>query len=559
MEYLITEFNSWRTINEEIGPGRTKQTAGFGQKIVGIPIDDKSFKLKIINDLDVIDTAGKITDSGGTNIITWLLAQVKWKQYYTGLSDLVNNFLLYSVSVDNDRKQLITFTITPVASAPGLPKGTKFVRKEDLTAVVKDATASANILGAAEKAAKTAVDTKVGTPEADSPIKLDKPIAIKNIGTLSNTGQIYGLIDDVYVKLIGVSEISSLEFFPKVKLELKAGKLGENTIKLITGLIAGFNIRDKYGDLSEVINQAVVNKLYQVTQAGLTESKIFEGTIKIKDLNIEEFIKAVQDTSTVKEVPAANTSGIVIPKEGLKKSETAKGDSNIKKLQELISTKFKDKLKDSPLFQKFVGYGADGVYGPTTEKMIAGIKAGLKLSDKDGSIITQEFIDKIISTNVNESYIDLNYRLFEQFDMSAFTDTVKTYTPTKKSEEKSSNTTQDDKNTVSVWIAKESDTKIAKNASLQIDKLFKSTPDFWDEVKTWKDDDEVKANELWTNWFDKTINPEIEKLNDKDPNKQTLKNLKNRVTEAIFKQRTFSWTIIDSSNESIMYSCNGDI
>ena len=151
--YIISDFAKWQKLNEAEFPGRTKQTAGFGQKIVGIPVDETSFKIKIVNDLDVLDAAGKLTANGWTSLLTWIKAQPKWLPYYPGLNDLTKNFVIYAVNKDNDRKQLITFTVMARTSAPGLPATVQTVKQEELTALIKDASA-ANILADASKKAE---------------------------------------------------------------------------------------------------------------------------------------------------------------------------------------------------------------------------------------------------------------------------------------------------------------------------------------------------------------------------------------------------------------------
>ena len=111
--YIVTDFAKWKSINEAESPGRTKQTAGMGQRVVGIPIDASSFKIKIIRDLDVLDANGKLTANGFASIINWIKQQPKWLPYYPALGDLAKNILVYSVSKDNERKQVIVFAIQP--------------------------------------------------------------------------------------------------------------------------------------------------------------------------------------------------------------------------------------------------------------------------------------------------------------------------------------------------------------------------------------------------------------------------------------------------------------
>jgi hypothetical protein len=108
---------------------------------------------------------------------------------------------------------------------------------------------------------------------------------------------------------------------------------------------------------------------------------------------------------------ATGATGSVGPKLTSPLKKGAKGDE-VKAVQELIIKKMKNKLANVPEYDKFAKFGADGIFGGNTARLIPAIKAGLKLTDKS-SEITQELVDKL--AEVKESFI------FEQeFDMDAF-------------------------------------------------------------------------------------------------------------------------------------------
>jgi hypothetical protein len=65
-------------------------------------------------------------------------------------------------------------------------------------------------------------------------------------------------------------------------------------------------------------------------------------------------------------------------------------------------------------------------------------------------------------------------------------------------------------------------------------------------------DDEAGAIAKFAPWWTKNIQPAIDKLNDKDKNKQTLNNLRGDIIikmEGNTKNDTAKWTILDINNK----------
>lgn len=77
------------------------------------------------------------------------------------------------------------------------------------------------------------------------------------------------------------------------------------------------------------------------------------------------------------------------------------------KVQDKIIEMFKDKLEGkSAVFDKFMSYKGDGYFGPSTETVIKGLKAGFGLDDKTGNI-TKELINKLaLSTPVDKRTVE---------------------------------------------------------------------------------------------------------------------------------------------------------
>jgi hypothetical protein len=270
--YITNSFGDWVKVNEgffnsDNTPDRAKQTSGSTNRVVAIPIDKSSFKIKIIRDMDVLDDSGNLTSTGWTAILAWIKNQKNIISYYSGLNDMVNNFVTYSVGKDNARKQLITFTVMPRTAADKLPKDIQFINAGIINNYITDPTAAKSLLDANKKAA----DTQAGKEQT--------------------------LLDD------------------KSKTEVK---------------------------------------------------------------------------------PEAS---IVIPNGALKMSDVGlKPNEVVKKVQELIITKVGKALANSkvkPQYDAFMKYGADGKYGKNTKNIVKAIKQGFKMSEIDGTVITQEVVNNL--------------------------------------------------------------------------------------------------------------------------------------------------------------------
>lgn len=527
--YLITNYAKWQKLSESKSPGKTKQTAGMGQRVVGIPVNQQSFKIKLIGDLDVIDNTGKLTIPGWSGLLNWIKQQPKWLPYYPGLGDLKTNFVIYSINKDTNRKQLITFTIMPRTSAPGLPEATQIVKKEDLATVISDAAKAKELTAASTTAVNTQVDTK--TPAAQtSQIKLARSLTFEQLKGVSSNQPVFTAFKNAYLNMWKKPEFANLAVIPKLKSEIKTGKLGDAAVLLAKGVIAGFKLVDEYEDPIEVVDQQVVDKLAlfapQTTAQnssrkyflGLGATAVYEQSIvstqdepeasdtpanqdktttgQPAGFDLDAFISAVEQGAASSEQALGD---IKLPEGGFKKGSVAKGDSELKKFQQLVIDKFAKKLAGNALYKKFAKYGTDGSYGPTTEKMVAALKSALGCSDKDGKTITAELITKINTNKIDEGvYLGLNSRLVEQFDMGSFEETSKTYTaaPAKKATSKTKDTKKekDDTTTPSGGAQKASD--LLKKASEKVQAYYKDSNnfrDYKDKGFFGKNDDEDEA------------------------------------------------------------------
>lgn len=122
----------------------------------------------------------------------------------------------------------------------------------------------------------------------------------------------------------------------------------------------------------------------------------------------EEAVKKKEEEKAAKKI---ELSGDLDPE----KISGRRRNSEVAKFQKAVVNKFKDykPFEDFGLYQKFAGYGADGMFGNTTKSIVKSLKAGFGLED-DSDVITQELMDKIVFEPLNEN--DSNFKFLNGFD-----------------------------------------------------------------------------------------------------------------------------------------------
>lgn len=106
----------------------------------------------------------------------------------------------------------------------------------------------------------------------------------------------------------------------------------------------------------------------------------------------------------------------------LKKDEVKGKNEEIEKVQREFIRKFEKnpKIKDSEIYKKIKNAVESkkqgGFFGPTTEKIIKGLKAGFGMDDKT-SDITQDLIDKIYTEKIAEADGFRTIKGFSDFDL----------------------------------------------------------------------------------------------------------------------------------------------
>jgi len=450
----IVDFSAWKRIYEKTD---YKVKLSGGEKIKLFKIDQSSFKVKIVSDVDIIGADGKISPQNWNMLKSQYLMDTRITAAYPALKDLKNNIVIYSVdrgSGGADRVELFTFTVAPRTSAPGVDPTLEYIKREDIGTVVTDPKKATVLTQSAQAAESKPAEQKEVAPDKTEPavkpkcepgdtIKLKKPLSFDTIKTYSEESPIFSLVDSAYFQLKKNPRIAALPFMASLKSELKSGQLGDSAVLLFKGIIAGYNLKDKYDDPLENVSQEVIDKLQQMTAISerasskfLVSRRLFEKEIELADssetpsskggstsgpsgFNIDAFIKAVGGEAQAK--PA--TSDIKLPEGGLKRGVVPAKDPTLIKVQQLLIDKLSPVVGHLSEFKKFVSYGADGRYGPSTANAVKmaklGLKKFLKSPDTDGAVITQDLVDVLSTQKMTESYLDPFGRIYEQFDVSA--------------------------------------------------------------------------------------------------------------------------------------------
>ena len=558
---IILDYKSWGSVNEGLlwDVVEREPVNGTTHKVKVKYVDANNIKVKAVNDYDMVKQDGTIDPNLPAALVTFLKTHdgTDFAREYPQLQDITtfykDNFFTYNVKKESDRRQVVIFSLQKRADFKGVTPDTKLLSDVQATQAAQTPAAK-TILGASDTSLSQS--TAQAQAQPTGPVKLEQPVAIANLGALGADTPLFKMIDSTVAGLSianPFTDAKAKEILGKAADELSAKKIGDNASALIKGLMAGIGVNqftDKYGRKKDrtLINQFVVDKLATLTAAtatpattaqnsskfylGLDGRAIFEqeedtDTSKATkvtlpaDFKMDEFLKAIGGGATA----APTTGDIKVPDGGFVKGKVAKGDAELKKVQQLIIDKFAKKLANSPVYKKFAGFGADGAYGPTTEKLIAGLKAGFGLSDKSGSTITAELITKIQTEKIDESYLTLTGSLVEGFDMDAYSSTIKAY-----SAMPSSGGTQ-------------ASNKSAEGSTNNAQRISDALLDFWkgvsedrDEQKKMfakykgsLDDDETLAlTNAYIPWLQKNIDPYVAKLSGPD---------KEQITAAIDKTK----------------------
>lgn len=551
----ILDYMGWNTVNEGLlwDVVEREPVNGTNHKVKVKYVDANNIKVKAVNDYDMVKPDGTIDPNLPAAVVNFLKTHdgTDFAREYPQLQDInafyKDNFFTYNVKKENDRRQVVIFSLQKRANFKGITPETKVLSDAQATQAAQTPEGK-NVLNASDKS--LAQNTAQTQAQATGPVKLDQPVAIANLAALGADTPLFKMIDSTVAGLSLASpftDAKAKEVLSKAADELSAKKIGDNTTALIKGLMAGLGVSqftDKYGRKKDrtLINQYVADKLATLTAApaaapattaqnsskfylGLDGKAIFEqeedtDTSKAAkvtlpaDFKMDEFLKAIGGGAT-----APTTGDIKVPDGGFVKGKVTKDDAELKKVQQLIIDKFAKKLANSPTYKKFAGFGADGAYGPTTEKLIAGLKAGFGLADKSGSTITAELINKIQTEKIDESYLTITGSLFEAFDMDAYATTIKAYAP----QAKAGGTGGEAKPSTGAGE------KSAQQVSDILYNFWKGVHEDKDEQKkmfakykgTLDDDETLALTNAYLPWLQKNVDPLVAKLSGSDKEQLT--------------------------------------
>ena len=386
MSHIIQNFGYWKKVNEDDVPGRERESGGDNNKVVAIPVDKETLKLKIVNDADIIDGNGKLTIDGFKTLLDWIKSQGEIISYYTALNDLTNNVVIYSISKDNDRKQVVIFKIySKVAlkaqdpSAAGINSQVQYIRQDELTQALQGTILNTNAL------------KQIKNQQTSATLVLPFPAA-SIIG--STDAKAIAFIITAYNKIKKDPVIAASPIMPAVKAEVVANSLGKNTSLFIKGLNAGFGILD--AKFKEDIESDITKTLYdKITFIPEAESAVIAG------FNIDAFNKVIASA-------APETGDIKVPAGGFKNG--MQDNPELAKVQNLLLKKFKKVLSNHSAYQNFANAGKKGFtgnYGELTAALVNVIKIGLEdpywTGSRDGNTIEPEFISRILAEKLPES------------------------------------------------------------------------------------------------------------------------------------------------------------
>ena len=407
MSHIIQKFGDWKKINEADIPGRERESGDKNNKIVAIPVDKSTLKLKIVNDADIIDGNGRITIDGFDALLAWIQSQGEIISYYSALKDLTNNVVVYEIGKDNDRKQVVIFKIynknalkMQDPSQPGINSQVRFVSSTELAqalgGAILNTKAISNIVSGQTKGS--------GGAAGVSGFKLPYSIAAMMDST---DPKLIDFVTLAYNKILTEPRAKTAPIMAKVRAEAGADKLGPASQLFIKALNAGFAIQDNKfaGEIeNNEITQLLVDKITYVPTAesnsfylDLSGTRIVESESDIiRGFDSDVFIAAA------KNVPGTVSTGTTkVPEEGFKYG--IKGDAEFAKFQQLMLTNLPiyqgGALKAKAPIAAFLKTKADGIYGDKTKGMILYLKIGLsdpKYPDSDATTIKPDFVNRML-------------------------------------------------------------------------------------------------------------------------------------------------------------------
>ena len=341
-------------------------------------------------------------------------------------------------------------------------------------------------------------------------------------------------------------------------LQTLAGKLIDEVSKIILKLSELSTLKRK--DIEETELQEIGNRLNEIPleitkkEEQLAKSNTANkeaSAIYLKGLDIaenafkmeaavkdelakkaEEEAKAKEEEAKAKEEKERAEKKIELSRDlDPEKISGRRRNSEVAKFQEAVIEKFKDyePFEDFALFQKFVKYGADGMFGNTTKAIVKALKAGFDMDDSS-DVITQELMDKIVFEPLDESVSSYKFlRGFSSFDLNEAFDPkkAKSVAPSapsapKKEDKKEDEEAAEEKPAIDPEKITEEIQDLLSKANNAIVDLY-DDPSYWKEYKgTFNDDEDAAVADVFgkdylskgTWWYKKIRVPYVKKAAD---------------------------------------------
>jgi hypothetical protein len=421
-------FSMMYRLNENrFGPGKGKVVAG-DSKLVAVPIDRDSLKVKLVGDMQDYIVSGRLTKSGFDGIINWLNQQPDIADYYYKLKDLKTYFIVYEILQDREDaligkdKQVFKFTIAERKAVPALNPAVSHVTQEEVELIRSGGGAADLTIPVGTKALDGGTSGTSGVVGSTTVLTADQ-IKAKN-GPLAVTAA--GLKDNADPKVIKfllyaynlVKKDPVANTSPgmaKVKAELQAAKLGTASQAFVYALNAGFGVLDTMFQESpdDGITPDLITKVW-AAPVPVTKNEscgyflhpngyslIKEDASAIIGFDSDAFVAGF---ALKIEQMRTKTGDIVVPPEGFKfQNPVTTKDPELAKFQTILKanllTAWGGAIAKIPAVTTFVKSTADGGYGTRTRDLVGYLKVvleGPKYDDSDPLVIKPDFVRRML-------------------------------------------------------------------------------------------------------------------------------------------------------------------
>ena len=454
-------FSMMYRLNENrFGPGKSKVVAG-DSKLVAVPIDRDSLKVKLVGDMQDYIVSGRLTKPGFDGIINWLNQQPDIADYYYKLKDLKTYFIVYEILQDREDaligkdKQVFKFTIAERKAVPALNPAVSHVTREEVELIRSGGGAADLTIPVGTKALDGGTSGTSGVVGSTTVLTTSQ-IQAKNGPLAVTAANIKGNADPKVIKfllyaynLVKKDPVANASpGMAKVKAELQAAKLDAATQAFVYALNAGFGVLD--ARFSEFPDDGITPDL--ITKVWAAKVPVTKNESRGYFLHPNGYSLIKEDASAIIGFDAdafvagfalkieqmkTKTGDITVPPEGFKFDNGATKNPELLKFQTILKTNLplwkNGAAKNLTVVKEFVSTKnpIDGGYGTRTQNLVFWLKDGLsdpRYPDTDKTTIKPDFVNRMLKEfnliKESKSYRGLNSRglISEDFDFDAAAD-----------------------------------------------------------------------------------------------------------------------------------------